>query len=242
MFGKKKGVPAMKKLCSGLYAALLFFSLLLPINAFFGVALRFRLRIDQNWAYFLVLALLALALAVVKGFSGKGKENCHRAYFHLGYLSLICFPFCFCREPSELSACIGGIYCLACLYLSIRYSETTGGKIVSAVFFLLLIVPTWFFCLLGSIGYVKTVRTEISPDGRYVANVVNADEGALGGSSYVEVHRSRGLDLGFMEIDFGYRQVWYGEWWQYDHILLSWREDNSLAVNSKTCFQGKIKE
>jgi hypothetical protein len=73
---------------------------------------------------------------------------------------------------------------------------------------------------------VKTVmQTLPSPGGTHEARVIDVDEGALGGSTIVEVERN------------GWRarpkRVYVGEWGEYETMEIYWKNDDCLVINGK---------
>ena len=65
-----------------------------------------------------------------------------------------------------------------------------GASILSAALTLGLIFLGFIFMVFGSLGERSVMQTLSSPDGRYTAQVIDSDEGALGGATFVEIGRA----------------------------------------------------
>lgn len=93
---------------------------------------------------------------------------------------------------------------------------------------LLFILPVW---LLGAgFGHVTVVQSIPSPDGRLTAQVIDDDQGSLGGNTIVEVNR--GEDLFFLRIEDTQR-VYTGRWGEFYDMRLAWQDDDTLLINGK---------
>lgn len=98
---------------------------------------------------------------------------------------------------------------------------------------LLLVIPFWFF--FGSIGSTRTCRTLDSPDGRYRAQVVSIDQGALGGSTVVDVlDRKKTVNLLLGSFVCSHR-VYEGGWGEWETMELLWTGKDVLSINGTDC-------
>jgi hypothetical protein len=64
-----------------------------------------------------------------------------------------------------------------------------------------------------------------SPGGTHEARVIDVDEGALGGSTIVEVERNGWLARP--------KRIYVGEWGEYETMEISWKNDDYLVINGK---------
>ena len=102
-----------------------------------------------------------------------------------------------------------------------------------------LAVPVLFLCsgmVLGVLVFPMAQRSVVleaeSPDGSRVAVVWDVDEGALGGSTLVEVERLRGgLDVGFGTFGKAPRRVYLGDWRDWVDMELVWEDGDTLRIN-----------
>ncbi len=81
---------------------------------------------------------------------------------------------------------------------------------------------------------VNTVVDKIhSPDKTYYAEIVDSDQGALGGDTVVYVHKSKSLDLFFLKISKTPQRVYLGEWREYETMQIEWKNEECLLIDSK---------
>lgn len=88
--------------------------------------------------------------------------------------------------------------------------------------------------VLADFGENTVVITAVSPDGRYVAEVIDSDQGALGGDTFVEVRENVGFDAFFFSVRKRAERVFWGEWGEYENMDIFWRNNYQLVVNSET--------
>jgi hypothetical protein len=101
---------------------------------------------------------------------------------------------------------------------------------VGSILTVLLLLFAAFVGLLSMVfAPLKPVKTVIqtlpSPGGTYEARVIDVDEGALGGSTIVEVERNSCLARP--------KQVYVGEWGEYETMEIYWKNDDCLVINGK---------
>lgn len=94
----------------------------------------------------------------------------------------------------------------------------------------LILVPMFCFSVFmvtffGSIGEDTVIQTLPSPDGTGYAEVIESDQGALGGDTVVRVYKSNTLFKGRGEI------VYRGEWREYEDMEIFWKDDGTLVIN-----------
>ena len=86
--------------------------------------------------------------------------------------------------------------------------------------------------MFGNIGQDTVVQTVESPSGKYYAQVVDSDQGALGGGTIVDVYEKRDIDVYVFKLKDKPQRVYIGEWGEFDNIQIHWKDDNCLSVNS----------
>lgn len=97
--------------------------------------------------------------------------------------------------------------------------------LLTGVFILLVqAMPVILFsCALGDLTENTVVQTLHSPDGAYIAQVISSDQGAMGGSTLVEVYpegkpRQK-------------QRVYTGQWEEYTTMEIYWKTDTCLVIN-----------
>lgn len=130
------------------------------------------------------------------------------------------------------------IYIGCCGYLTIRYGSPLVLKILVILFSLILMLPTilltWFgfFFTLVDFVSVKTLQTLESPDSKFVASVVEHDEGALGGSTTVDVCENFDINLMLFEIKRNNKRLYRGKWGEGNNLEIYWKDNETLVINS----------
>ncbi len=84
----------------------------------------------------------------------------------------------------------------------------------------------------GNIGQNTVVKTVSSPSGKYYAQVIDSDQGALGGDTHVDVYQECGINALLFRIEKNPRRVYFGDWGEYENMKIYWKDDNCLVINS----------
>jgi len=78
------------------------------------------------------------------------------------------------------------------------------------------------------------VKSLVSPQSTYTAEVVDSDQGALGGAAYVDVQQNnKSINLLLCEFSKAPVRVYSGEWEQLENMQISWKDDNTLVIDGK---------
>lgn len=112
---------------------------------------------------------------------------------------------------------------------------TKRSKDLKIAMFIISIVLCFVLVICGALmnfSAIKVVRTVESTDKKYYAEIVDCDEGALGGATLVEVYTSRKLDCVLFTIDKKPIRVYTGRWGEYADMDISWNGERSLVINS----------
>lgn len=129
---------------------------------------------------------------------------------------------------------------LVCAAVSMRLLKSTqlvkSARILSAVLALLAFVPYLLllpFLAFGfAIGETEVVDTVYSPDGTYRAELLNVDQGALGGDTVVNVYNEeKVLDFGFAQLREKPNRVYMGPWGAFEDMELEWTSDSVLCID-----------
>ncbi len=94
----------------------------------------------------------------------------------------------------------------------------------------ILVLPILLFIMLSDFGARTVIAREASPDMRYCAEVIDDDQGALGGATILTVYR---LDGSFSIGSFDFRKsqtvLRSGPWGEFES--LSWQDSEHLSMN-----------
>lgn len=126
---------------------------------------------------------------------------------------------------------------ILCVYLRARYIKREKSRTLFTVLPLVLILILasfmFFACFLGNIGETRVVETVWSPDGRHYAELVDDDQGALGGNTIVNVYPRGKLDLGLIRFCRRARNVYWGNWGEFNDMTIEWKDNDTLLINGK---------
>lgn len=119
----------------------------------------------------------------------------------------------------------------------VQNDEHHEGKIwsivLTIVFVLLTLAKSFFWFTFGQIG-VKTVTDRApSPDGKYLAEVIDDDQGALGGNTLVNVSRNFRINALVFTVTPKPERVYTGEYWEYKDMTIDWTDNDTLLINGK---------
>ncbi len=230
----------MKKLAS-VFAYLLFILItLLPIcvilSYYFGYQFEFT-----NYSVFSVItalsAVVTTVLCIISKISVKNKID-KILFALLTPFSLINAAFYFFMSTNiTVWIAISMIVCMiCCVYITAKHLNHLTIKITSLVTSALMFLPIVFFGFLalffGNIGQNTVVKSIESPNGAYYAEVIDSNQGALGGDTLVDVYKNKTINTVIFKIKKKPQRVYYGEWGEFEDIEIYWKNENCLIINS----------
>ena len=130
------------------------------------------------------------------------------------------------------------LICFGCsiAILVLCYGENMMMSVTSTIAAALLMPVVIAVILIGQLavnfGSNTVVKTLRSPDGAYVAEVIDSDQGALGGDTIVTVRENKTYNALFFELRKKSERVYTGEWGEYMNMKIYWRDGRTLIVNS----------
>ena len=136
------------------------------------------------------------------------------------------------------------IFLLALVWVTLSFALmfTYGNEVhlkgvVAGLSLLVLVLLVLFlgFLLVFTIGQNTVVQTLPSPGGTYYAEVIDSDQGALGGDTLVEVYDTRKkIDLFFLRVQKNPQLVYLGDWGEFMNMKLVWESEQVLRINGKS--------
>lgn len=151
-------------------------------------------------------------------------------------LSLLNSVFCVFACPQIVVIASLLLCTVCCCYLTAKHGKPLGLKIAAFVLAGVMILPIGFFHFLalffGNIGQDTVVKTALSPNGEYYAQVIDSDQGALGGDTLVKVYQDWELNLLLFQITKKPQTVYFGEWGEFENMQIYWKDDHCLVINS----------
>ena len=136
-------------------------------------------------------------------------------------------------------------YVIACVLVAfvcvvavnVKLVKSKNAKIIislsSAASFLFVTFFSVLFMFMGSIGASTVLDTIQSPDGVYYADIIDVDQGAFGGNTVVEVSKKRKADILIFRFEEKGKQMYIGEWNEYDDMEIFWKQNDCLVINSE---------
>lgn len=224
--------------------------LLLGLYAFLPVTLALALpvgyRVRMPYAY--VNVLLIAGVTACAGFSASGDSGSPLSgplSVWIAFLPLLVELnwFVYCLSNAVLFLPLLMTPCL--IYAIWLAKNLTASKPLRSVTLLLtgvLLIPlvpfTLFFMLFGSIGSQDIAERAYAPGSMHYAEIIDRDEGALGGHTCVEAHWSPSLDLLLIRYESVPENVYTGPWGAADTLTVTWADADTLLVQG----EGFLKE
>lgn len=122
-----------------------------------------------------------------------------------------------------------------CLILTVRFGNPSGLTAMGLVVAVLLILPMGCFgfltLLFGNLGQDTVVKTVGSPSGAYYAQVIDSDQGALGGDTLVDVYENKSFDTVIFRVFKKPQTVYFGDWGEAFDMQIHWKNDTCLVIN-----------
>lgn len=134
-----------------------------------------------------------------------------------------------------LCGCIGILLFLGSAVLAYslcrKHSALTALVLVGlGILFLICFAITAFF---GNFSSSTVVRAEYSPDNRYIAEVIDSDQGALGGATLVTVRENKELRLPTLAIQKKASCLYTGRYGEFEDMILSWQSNDTLRIRDR---------
>lgn len=234
----------MKKLLSVSPIILFFLYALLPIGHWVGgmCGYQFTLR-NYEWTVIgltVVSIIFLILLSALKISFNKVNSVFSALLFPISVLS----GFSFVSDSSwEFTFFFVLLNCTCSIVMLIKFSKDKVLKIVTAVLSSLLLVLLLLFVfidlLFQDFGANIVVKSAVSPRKTYTAEVINNDQGALGGSTLVNVRKNKKINLRICEFSKTPIRVYIGVWGEFDRMEISWKDEETLLINQK---EYKIKD
>ena len=141
--------------------------------------------------------------------------------------------YVFKAESSIFSMLLLAFWFWVTVIVAAAYVKYTALKVVFYILSGLLVLPIGLFLLLSGFGSVEVVSTTVSPGGAWCAEVVESNEGALGGSMTVDVYRCKdSFSIGSFEFRKDEAEIYHGGWGSVRDV--DWTDDEHLSINNST--------
>lgn len=138
-----------------------------------------------------------------------------------------------CNTPTVIICTLFVAIC--CCLLPAMHAKRLAVRITALVLSVLMLLPCCYcgfiFLIFGNIGQNTVVQSAASPDGRFCAEVINSDQGALGGDTLVQVRETHSFDAQLFVIEKKAQRIYMGEWGEFKDMEIEWKNENCLFIN-----------
>lgn len=184
----------------------------------------------------LVTCVMSVAHVVLFATIGRRKSN--GAFGIMCGVSLLLYPlnFIFWMFKSGESAVvfICAVVCFASLVaVTMMCKKFFVFRLVSVILAGVMLMHYVPIMILGSIGSEEIVEKIESPSKKYYAELVNADQGALGGDTIVNVYETVGFENFMFTVKAFPKEVYRGDWYEWENLDMYWKNDTCLCINSQ---------
>ncbi len=125
---------------------------------------------------------------------------------------------------------------ICCGFLSVKHGRPLVIKVLALILSVLMLFHVglcgFFVFIFGLFGQSTVVQTVKSPSGNYYAEVIDSDDGALGGDTIVYVYEKSKLDLFIFKVEKKPQRVYLGPWGEFNNMQIYWKNDSCLVINS----------
>lgn len=207
------------------------YPLLLLLGECFGFYVLVRSWGVHGVVFTLIFSLISLR---VLGMEGKSRTTCVLACLLLPASTLHAMVWTVGFARFWLAALLSLVWVALSAIIMIKNVRTLGAKLAASLPSVLILLPTLLFMLFLPFawGHRTTMRTITSPDRNYRAEVINVDEGALGGATIVEVYDLRKQFDGIVFLFQKKPQIVYdGDWGKFKTMKLEWESEQVLMIN-----------
>lgn len=228
----------MKRTISVLGCILFAIVVMFPFGTFISFCLGYTVELISVTAFAIVTASLSGCLVVL---SIKTKESVKIGIVKILFslLTPLSFinAFLYMIECSRIWVVACVFICIGCCcYLTIKHGMPMVLKITALMLSALMVLPIGFFgfmvLIFGNIGQNTVVQSIESPSGIYYAEVIDSDQGALGGDTLVDVYENNVINAFIFKITKKPQRVYHGEWGEFKNMNIYWKDDNCLVINS----------
>ena len=164
--------------------------------------------------------------------------------------SIAFFPLTVCASSLELlftRTPLGIPFAIArcvCAYAFLAPLPDKWPKYAAKVFNVLLILGFLGICgfdlIFGSIGKMTVVQEVPSPDGAYSAQLIDDDQGALGGSTQVRIVKPDRFTLLVGGIRPKTKIIYRAPWGEFETIDLVWVDEHTVLIHGKAYLVGTM--
>ncbi len=228
----------MKKTMSSLMCLLFSLTILYPAGVIITACLGYSFELISISVFAVAIAVLSVCIVILdlvfkNQLESKTVQILLAIITPLSLINAVFYIFA-CPQIWVIASALLSAAC--CCYLTVKYGKPLSLKITALVLSALMILPIGFFSFIalifGNIGQNTVVKTVESPNGKYYAQVIDSDQGALGGDTLVNVYEKSGINAILFKIEKKPQRVYFGDWGEFENMQIHWKDDRCLVINS----------
>lgn len=225
----------MKKVKSGLTWLLIALTVLYPAGRLIASCFGYTFKLVSISAFAIAIAVLSIGVVFVlkKSFEIRAIQVPLAIITPFSLINAVLYIF----DNPKIWVIVSAFFSVGCcFYLTIKYGKPIVLKSIALVLSTMMVLPIGFisfiFLTFGNIGQNTVVQTIESPNGEYYAQVIDSDQGALGGDTLVDVYQKSGINAFLFKIEKKPQRVYWGDWGEFENMQIYWKDDNRLVINS----------
>ncbi|MEE0266244.1 MAG: hypothetical protein UD936_11520 [Acutalibacteraceae bacterium] len=211
-------------------------TILLPAGALLSACFGYTFKLISTSAFAVAIAFLSVCVVVSDTVCKDSVENKtdNLLLLLITPLALINAVFYLFEAPDIFVAVSVSASIICCCILTVRHSNPFALKITALILSALMVLPVGFFTFIalffGNLESSTILKTIESPSGKYYAQVINSDQGTLGGDTFVNVYEKGGINLVLFKIEKKPQRVYTGGW--NEALQIHWKNHSCLVINS----------
>ena len=124
------------------------------------------------------------------------------------------------------------IFAVCACFLAVKHGKSLLIKAFVAALSALTVYVMFILLIFGGIAQNTVVKTVESQSGKYYAEVIDSDQGALGGNTFVDVYGKCIIKTPVLTLQKKPKRIYSGKWGEYKKMQIYWKDDNCLVINS----------
>lgn len=213
--------------------------LLTPILTFIAFALGYDyFNYFSDWIFSLFLLIISVFITVLLVWEKVKLNKFNKIIIYiLPLLSFVNIFFFLINKAVFFEIFLMGTVISSLVLFCFKIKNFTI-KIITVLVYLLISIPISFMCLLNFIFFDferdKVVKSANSPNGKYIAKIIDDDQGALGGNTYVYVYdKDSDVNLYLFKLTQNPEIMYEGKWGEFENMSIVWKDNKTLLINEK---------
>lgn len=219
-------------LCCLLFALILLF----PAGFFTAVYFGYLFNPISSFAFAVITAILSVCTVVVS-FQTEDAIQSRAIRVLLAIITPLSLfnvhlYMVFCIDNCNISGVIISTFVSAgcCCFLTVKYGKPLVLKIIALVLSAFMALPISLAgCVVSIFVHNAVLQTVESPGGKYYADVIVSDHGALGGDTFVDVYEKGGIDCIIRKWN---QRAYSGNWSDHINMEIYWKDEQCLVINA----------